>query len=313
MSHQLRHEKDCLNCGAIIEDRYCTRCGQENLPVKESFGHLFRHFFEDITHYDSKLLTTLKDLLFKPGFLTQEYLQGRRTKYLHPIRMYVFISFVYFLAMAYFTHPSRELNEFIVEKAAQDERIRILDSLHLPVVHKHPVVHINIFGNVTSDVVKTYDSLQQALPAGQKNKGLKTWVFHHWSNTIQLYGEEGAIVMASEKTAHVIPKLMFLLLPLFAWVMKLFYGRRYYYAEHAIFTLHLHAAVFIIFFFALPFHSSVVSIVEYLLVLLYFTIALRVTYRQSLGVTIAKALGIAVVYFLFMSLGIGIAAFTALL
>ena len=97
MKHHLRKEKNCLNCGTEVTDRFCSHCGQENLETKESFGHLVGHFFADVTHYDSKFFTTIKDLLFKPGFLTRQYFAGRRTKYLNPLRMYFFISFIFFL------------------------------------------------------------------------------------------------------------------------------------------------------------------------------------------------------------------------
>src|ERR1700760_3265600 len=95
----LRHEKKCLNCGAHVPDRYCSHCGQENTEPIESFGHLLNHFFADVTHYDSQLLATLKYLVFKPGFLTKEYNAGKRLSYLNPIRMYIFISAVFFLLM----------------------------------------------------------------------------------------------------------------------------------------------------------------------------------------------------------------------
>src|ERR1700744_5341891 len=100
MKHShLRHDKTCLNCGAHVPDRFCSHCGQENTEPIESFGHLLNHFFADVTHYDSQLLSTLKYLVFKPGFLTKEYNAGRRLKYLNPIRMYIFISAVFFLLM----------------------------------------------------------------------------------------------------------------------------------------------------------------------------------------------------------------------
>src|SRR5579859_1546462 len=97
--HHLRHDKTCLNCGHLVEERFCTHCGQENLEPKESVGHIVGHFFADITHFDSKLFTTLKDLILRPGFLTREYVAGRRMSYLNPIRMYVFSSAVFFLAL----------------------------------------------------------------------------------------------------------------------------------------------------------------------------------------------------------------------
>jgi len=92
-----RKEKNCLNCNAVVAGRYCQVCGQENIEPKESFWHLVTHFVNDITHFDGKFFTTTKLLLLKPGFLPREYLRGKRASYLHPIRMYVFTSAIFFL------------------------------------------------------------------------------------------------------------------------------------------------------------------------------------------------------------------------
>ena len=86
-----------MNCQASIHGRFCHICGQENIEPKESFWHLVTHFMYDITHFDGKFFSTLRYLLFKPGYLSHEYLKGRRADYLHPIRMYVFTSAVFFL------------------------------------------------------------------------------------------------------------------------------------------------------------------------------------------------------------------------
>ena len=67
-------------------------CGQENIETHETFGHLAVHFISDIFHFDGMFFSTLKYLLFKPGFLTYEYVRGRRASYLNPIKMYIFIS-----------------------------------------------------------------------------------------------------------------------------------------------------------------------------------------------------------------------------
>jgi hypothetical protein len=131
MNHHLRQDKTCLNCGANVEERYCPRCGQENLEPKESFGRLISHFFSDLTHYDSKLFITVKNLLGKPGFLTKEYLAGKRLHYLHPIRIYVFVSFLYFLMILGFNTHKNEMDASIAKNASQVVRSRIMDSLQL--------------------------------------------------------------------------------------------------------------------------------------------------------------------------------------
>lgn len=98
MSHfKERAEKNCLNCGTEVKGRFCQYCGQENIEPKESFWGLVTHFFHDITHFDGKFFTTLKLLITKPGFLSKEYILGRRARHLHPIRMYVFTSALFFI------------------------------------------------------------------------------------------------------------------------------------------------------------------------------------------------------------------------
>lgn len=98
MSHRPeRKEKDCLNCGARVLGRYCQKCGQENLAPKESLWGMVHHFIGDITHFDGKFFSTLKILITKPGFLSAEYMKGKRVSYLNPVRMYVFTSAFFFL------------------------------------------------------------------------------------------------------------------------------------------------------------------------------------------------------------------------
>lgn len=111
MSHlPERKEKICLNCGAALHGRFCHYCGQENIEPKDSFWHLVTHFVYDIIHFDGKFFSTLKSLLFRPGFLSHEYLRGRRADYLHPIRMYVFTSAFFFLIFFSFYQKEDEIN-----------------------------------------------------------------------------------------------------------------------------------------------------------------------------------------------------------
>ncbi len=112
MSHNKeRKEKICLNCNAHLTGRFCHICGQENIEVKQTFWHLVTHFVYDITHFDGKFFDTLKYLLFRPGYLSHEYLRGRRNSYLDPIRMYVFTSAIFFLIFFTFIHNSKIIAE----------------------------------------------------------------------------------------------------------------------------------------------------------------------------------------------------------
>ena len=92
-----RKERNCLNCHIAVKGRFCHRCGQENIEPKESVWDLIAHFFKDITHFDGKFFGTVKYLFKKPGFLSREYMIGRRASYVNPIRMYIFTSAFFFL------------------------------------------------------------------------------------------------------------------------------------------------------------------------------------------------------------------------
>ncbi len=118
-----------MNCGAQVAGRFCQVCGQENIAIKETFWHLVTHFFNDITHYDGKFFSTIKLLLLKPGMLTSEYVRGRRTAYLHPIRMYVFTSAFFFLLYFTFFSTKAERKDVGAKLAAKEHTYKQLEEI----------------------------------------------------------------------------------------------------------------------------------------------------------------------------------------
>src|SRR5262249_14735689 len=89
----------CANCGATLTGEYCQTCGQKRFSRHDlTLRHFAEHAIHEVTHLDSsKILRTLAALVFKPGWLTKEYLAGRRERYVNPIRLYLTISAVFFL------------------------------------------------------------------------------------------------------------------------------------------------------------------------------------------------------------------------
>lgn len=80
----------CPNCGELFAGDYCYRCGEKKFHHHDfAIKHFVLHSLHELTHLDSKILHTLKALVFKPGFLTNEYLAGRRTRYLSPLSLYL--------------------------------------------------------------------------------------------------------------------------------------------------------------------------------------------------------------------------------
>ncbi|HKS57146.1 MAG TPA: DUF3667 domain-containing protein [Steroidobacteraceae bacterium] len=95
----------CANCGAALADRYCSRCGQDS-HGSLSFGHFLHEFVEGVFHVDSSFWRTLRQLVTRPGLLTEQYLGGKRRSYTPPFRTYLVISLVYFVLASVFEAPS---------------------------------------------------------------------------------------------------------------------------------------------------------------------------------------------------------------
>ncbi len=89
----------CLNCGQPLKltDKFCSNCSQINSTKQLSLKDFFDEFFSSLFTYDSRLRHTLKDLLFKPGIITKNYVAGQRLKYANPFRFFLSVSIIYFL------------------------------------------------------------------------------------------------------------------------------------------------------------------------------------------------------------------------
>jgi hypothetical protein len=273
-----RKEKDCLNCGTMIHGRYCHVCGQENLEPKESFWHLVSHFFSDITHFDGKFFTTLKDLLFKPGFLSKEYMKGRRASYLNPVRMYVFTSAIFFLVFFSLSGVNSTIKftgEGLISQPARDSlAAEFAEELAEDPSDKELAILIRDLKDTSrvmgwADIVKTgkgfnmmstiggkyktlreYDSIQRTKPP-EKRDGLLKRLWN--KKAIQLNEKYNRDPQNAAKTfvnalLHTLPYLLFVSLPFFALILKLLYIRRkkFYYADHGIFSVHHYILSFIL-------------------------------------------------------------------
>ena len=282
MSHAgERKEKNCLNCGATVVGRYCHVCGQENVEPKETFWHMVTHFFYDITHFDGSFFVTAKHLLFKPGFLSKEYMLGRRKKYLHPVRMYVFTSAVFFLIFFSFLNPGgsfktnlhdpltpaqrkKIIADLMLEMKtdtarALKEQLRVLDdtgrvitAFDLIKIQGRPGFTIlNLTGAPDKfHSVREYDSLQKTLPADSRDNWLLRTLKKKEIGLNEKYGSdpETALKKFADGFLHKLPYLLFISLPLFALFLKLLYvrHRQYYYADHAIFSIHHYVFSFLL-------------------------------------------------------------------
>ncbi len=320
MSHlKERNEKNCLNCNTEVQGKYCHVCGQENIEPKESAWHLVTHFFNDITHFDGKFFNTLKYLVRRPGFVSTEYMLGKRASYLNPVRMYVFTSAIFFLIFF-------SLNHFDAKNVKTDvngkdvETVKKMDSATFSAftkkIHGKPMTR-DEFAHYVDTVRKLgtfkiapgnykskeeYDSL---LKAGvKKHNWLERRLVYKQIELNEKYQRDGNKILASFINAleHSFPQMLFISLPLFAFMLKMLYYRRknFYYTNHAIFSIHLYVFVFIALLLAIGLSQLKEYTgwhwIDYLLIITgayifyYLYKAMRNFYQQRRAKTILKFL-----------------------
>jgi hypothetical protein len=90
----------CLKCGAELSGSWCSQCGQEDHDLRVSLKRLANDFFAEQLGLESKVPRTLWALVSRPGFLTKEYLAGRRVRWVLPLKLYLSTSVVYFLLLS---------------------------------------------------------------------------------------------------------------------------------------------------------------------------------------------------------------------
>ena len=93
----------CENCGAELQGHWCAQCGQPAIEYRRSFRHVVADLLNEFLNWDSKFFTTIALLILKPWRLTNEFLAGKRVRYVNPLRLYLLASILFFFAVNYGT------------------------------------------------------------------------------------------------------------------------------------------------------------------------------------------------------------------
>jgi len=211
----------CKNCDHRLsaDSRFCDSCGQSVREISRPWLELSRELLAETLDWDGRMFRSIGLLMTRPGFLSQEYISGKRVAYTSPVRMYLVISLLFFLVLPMILPPAT---------------------------------------NVSPD--------------------------HKLS--VDLYS-----------------KGMFVLLPFFALLLKMFY-RRFYYMDHLVFSVNLFSVSYIGFALLLSIETLadryVIAMVIQVLVLLYTVgyvlMALHRVYSDSWPKTAFKFLGLLLLF-----------------
>jgi hypothetical protein len=196
----------CPNCGAEVRARFCGACGQDrSLSLRIPFHRLAAEAAGELLSVDSKIARTLVPLFLRPGSMTRAWLDGRRASHTSPVKLYLVLSFLFFLTGALRPEGARMVS------GGPDERVAVDDTT---------LADLRASGAIGAGVAARLEEM----------RGLST------DELNRRFG--GAL-------AENVPKAMFALVPALALFLRLVYRRSgLYLAEHLVFALHAHAVAF---------------------------------------------------------------------
>lgn len=333
----------CKNCGFALElhFEYCPRCGQEAADHL-TFGVLFSNTISNYFSVDARFFRSFVPLMLKPGVLARRFVDGQRQRYLHPAQFYLFISVVFFFLFSFRVRQAdndmtEALKKGLEKEVSLDTLQHIKDSLQLEPARK-AIKDTEVYTGFTDKDMADIDSLITAgknstdgsfsfgkgeldsliaagAPQDQKLNALGleedagTFTRKLFAQALKVYEKRGDGIL--QTFYDTIPIAMFLLMPLFALLLKIFYWRRGNFAHHMVFSFYFFTFMFTTFCVLLvanmlidiPVWIEALVMVSFIL---YLIIALRNFYRSSRLGAFLKANTIAFVYLLFI---VPIAAF----
>jgi hypothetical protein len=269
--------RECSNCGARLAKlhAYCPQCGQANRDLNVPVHHLIEEAVEGIFHFDKKSFQTIWALAFKPGFLTSEFVKGKRASYVAPMKLYVFISFLFFLLLS----VSSGSNEMAPSTDAASTSI-----------------DITFFGMHSNELRNMH---QTQLDSVMRSRGIAQSVMNRYMvrqlSRVSSEGQRGFNHLLVKGISY----MMFALMPLFALFIYLLNRKKaQYYISTLIFSIHYHSFIFLLLTASLVVDwiadIGLIIFVPFVICPIYLYLALRSVYREKRMRTIGKTLAMGI-------------------
>jgi hypothetical protein len=266
----------CENCGAELKGHWCAQCGQPAIEYRRSFRYVVADLLNEFLNWDSKFFTTIALLVLKPWRLTNEFLAGKRVRYVNPLRLYLLASILFFFAVNYgakgiHVDPSKlepkDRAELEADLKNTDLPPAAREKLEQLLRESSPSPGPATFTNAPSPSPATLSpspgtnaAPPQAEPGANDQKkeygkinerpfvvfdeAKSTTPFERWieARAKEKMGEKGTKMGLFISTLFSnLPYMMLCCIPLFAFVLKILYiRRRVFYIDHLIYALHIH-------------------------------------------------------------------------
>jgi hypothetical protein len=315
----------CENCGALLTGRWCSQCGQAAIDYRRSFRHVIVDVLDSFLNWDSKFFATIGWLIARPWHLTNQFLAGRRVPYVHPLRLYLLVSILFFFVINYWAKsihadPSKlsaddradiaaELNDPDIPPAAKAGIRRALDAKGgtQPEAQTSPSPQTavtpqpSVIGSPAPSVTSPSPSgdfrplVQFDKPPSDK---FEKWLEQRAKEKMGEHGSKMALFITTLFSN--LPYMMLCCIPLFALVLKVLYVRkRVFYIDHLVYALHIHSfaylAIMLIVLITLGLNRSIPgAFAGWIIAALWITFAaqiflsIRRVYRQGWFFTVFK-------------------------
>lgn len=221
VKHTVPSYTNCKNCDTKLEGIYCHKCGQYALDTNQNFWKFIKQYFDNTFQTDGRAFRTFGALITSPGFLSTEFSRGRIARYVHPLKLYLFCSIVFF-AFIFLIVPGS--GQIIAQKNIQNQAL-LIDSL-----------------NIKKDSLSLLYSGQPDLIKSKSDS-----ISGVYKELIRLKDEKlkvkGFVDVIIDKT----PLMMMILMPLYGAFLWLCFRRRYKnYMPHFVFAIHIHIFLFLL-------------------------------------------------------------------
>ncbi|HVG55038.1 MAG TPA: DUF3667 domain-containing protein [Vicinamibacterales bacterium] len=274
----------CLNCGAALQGTFCSHCGQRVIPAHPTVRELAGDAYDELVGWDGKFAATIRTLITRPGALTHEFLEGRRARYLSPVRLYLMCSVVYFVAAAMVPLP-----------VSNDGRFDFS-------------VGVGV-GSVAEQQTPGEAAFAKAVAAGSgaltpDDRILVAQYISEQPGAFQPLMRAMATDFAGlqRRILEIMPRALFLLIPALAAILALFHRRRPY-PDHLYFALHLQTFAFavlalsaVVQFGAPLWLIATAQMAAAMWILVYAILAQRRVYGETWVRTLLTAVGTAMIY-----------------
>jgi Protein of unknown function (DUF3667) len=315
LANHAQRPVNCSNCGAALFGPYCAQCGQHAHESVRSLGALLYDVWHLAVHVDGRFWKSMYTLFLWPGRLTKEYFEDHRARFIPPVRLYLVISVLFFAFVASTPPPAGHHPSPAV--AAAPKAASAAKSF---APGENKIIDDDDENDDNPDA--TDEGINDFVQGFSDCKNMHfpwVWLAHRMHEVCERYDDNIALPV-EQNLYHNLPRMMIVFTPLVAVAMLLIYrDPRRYYVEHLVFSLHNHAAIFLIWIFIglLRFigkqvHSNWLGewalVLGMLYTLWYMYESMRVFYSQVRFLTFSKMMFMYFVYFSVLSL-MGFATF----